>query len=469
MNRKLTSKFKLVTSIALVMLMAFSSVIPALANPNRPTNQQPSVGTGFLNQAKSVITKVLKMPIGTTTPAANFKFVFEPKGINADESAGTIATMPAIGPKNITFSSADDSRPNGEGFGMFIEGDVKSVIKESTDLTIGQNINWPGPGVYKYEVHESQLNHVSIDMSGYTSNSGVEYSTARYKIEFWVAVDDNDPLKRYYVQYVNAITIKEWLDDYYEGTPGGEKVDPTPGGSFKKPYESLELGFSQLIFTNKFWMSDGGGNDSAMEIWKTVTGYDPDPTFVDSVGFNFQITVTKPSLVPGVQTYIAYVVDKAGNIVTGSNNRNYANANATTGFIDIPSGGMITIKLWNGEKIKFVDIHVGSVIEVNELNPGSDFIPSYERTFANPGTFPGKVTDNEWGFPRSSDPPDLGEHRLPMGKNMNFVKYTNTRTNATPTGLDVDDLPYLVLIGLGLAGFLGFAVLKSRRRTQYDA
>ncbi|MCL2046012.1 MAG: hypothetical protein FWG88_06465 [Oscillospiraceae bacterium] len=474
MIRKRSRKFRLITSIALVMLMAFSTAIPAFAG-GPPKH---SVGTGPLDQAKSVITKRLKMPMGTTTPEASFKFIFSKVGIDAAVDPATIAKMPEIGPKYINFSPADDTNHanngNGSGLGIFFnmgpkgepDGEEKWVVKESSDLALDPKIVWPGTGVYKYTVREAQVNpdgYNSINLNNFTSNTGYETSPARYTVEFWIAKDEHGEL---YVQYVNAITIAGYIDEYYDGDPGGTKVDPTPGGKRPKPYEKLEDGFSQLIFTNKFWMSDGKETDIVLELWKNTAGYDPDPNWINTVAFEFKINFIKPSLVPGTPVYRGYVVDAAGNIVKGT--LNHSGTDPITGYINFPAGSNVNVKLWNDQKLKFIDVHVGAIVQIEELLPTTDFIPEYVRTFAGTDTFTGLASYATWGFPRNEPQPDIGPHRLPMGVDKNYVKYLNTRTNATPTGLDVDDLPYVTLIALGLAGFLGFAIIKGRRRVQYD-
>ena len=459
MSRKRNTFLGLMTSVAIVVLMCLSMVLPAFATPVY------AEGSGADDPAKAAITKVLNVPINTPTPASEFIFTFTAIGMENDTIT---AGMPAIGPMTISFAAGEN--PINGTFIDEIEGE-KNVVKESSDIVAGlANVNWAaahGEGVYRYMLKETQSG-IPI---GDPELEGASYSKAQYEIEFWVEWDDD--AEEYFVKYVCAKIVENYVDIYHEGKPGGYKIDPTPGEYKEEPYDSIENGFSQLIFTNKYWVSPGGGpgNPSlgALEINKTITGNGADL----SKYFEFSVKVTRPSLIPDdgpdavSKLYNAYIMGAGNSIIEP------IAANALTGasvgqndMITFTSGVEFKISLTNGQRLVFVDLPIGSKVEVME-SAAEGYKASYERTFAGSGVQTAPGTNSEWGFPRSGD---NGPHYTIAGANENFVKFTNTRSGATPTGIDVDNLPYIVLlIGAATAGLVSLVVVRSRRKAREEA
>ena len=437
MIRNQTSGLKLLTSIALLLVLSLSIALPAFAY---------STGTDASHPAQAAITKVFTMPVGTTTPAATFTFTFTPIGIDGETNS---AGMPSISPKTASFTAGEAA--------TFVDGGVKSVAKETADILSGlTSVSWPSPGVYTYMVQET-ASGITI---GDPAKEGEVYSTAMYEIEIWVGEDDEGNL---FAKYVNAKTVDGYIDEYYDGTPGGEKVDPTPGGVNQVPGTTIEDDFSQVIFTNKYWKTAGGGeedpNMTALEIIKKVTGNGAD------LGqyFTFNVKVTQPSIITtGTQTYKACVLDANGNIVTAS--ENYAGTISNGCFV-FTSGMPLTVNLKDGQRLAFVDLHVGSVVEAEEA-AADGYTPKYQRTFAGTSVYTATGANMAWGFPRASE--DNGPHYAEDGANHNIATFTNTRAGATPTGIAVDDLPYVALIAVGLIALIGYVVVKSRRRNATD-
>ena len=467
MTRKSNSTIRLITAIAMVMALSLSLVIPAIAYPW-------SVGTKDV-PAPSAITKKFDMPIGTVVPSSStFTFTYTKEGIGTKTDETTKGTMPDIPATTITITAAELAAAGPANKTLIIEDkttNIKSIFKESDDILKNVPANkWPGAGVYTYTVRETE-GGVTMPNTGATKE-GAFYSPARYKIEFWVEeVEDSQGQGTgvYFVKYVNAVIIEEFTDEYYdEGKPADGKVDPTPGSSTVTSYTTKE-GFSGIIFTNRYWRSDGGGTetgDTALEIAKSLSGNDTDPERFNRY-FEFKVTVIQPSVVDTDQTYTAYIFNSSNAKVTAT--ENYDNYGAG-GLISFPTDTERTFKLKDGERLVFIDLHVGATVKVSETAHPL-YRPKYERTFAPAGTtaFTALEANTTWGFPRTDAPEDIGPHYLPEGKNVNKVNYINIRTNATPTGLDVDELPYLILIGLAVVGLVGYAAVKIRRRTHDDA
>ena len=175
--------------------------------------------------------------------------------------------------------------------------------------------------------------------------------------------------------------------------------------------------------------------------------------------FDFKITAFKPSVVDDDDVkYIAFVLGTDGNpVITKAN---YDGTDPATGYFEVNPDEEFTVRLKHGENLIFLDIHVGAIIEVKEVG-NSKFIPKYVHNFN--GTKSAKGTQGEaLGFP-NEEHNDKGPHYLPENYETN-AKFTNTLANTTPTGLDVSDLPYIVLIAVAAAGLVAFVAIKSRKR-----
>jgi hypothetical protein len=462
----MTSKRKqilsVVTSIALAMILCLGMALPAFA-------ASYSEGTDSTNPAQAAITKVFKMPKGTPTPESKFVFVFEKVGMNDPLDTTKNNGMPDINGNNtidVNFDSGEE--PAG---GTFINGDTKSVVKESAnflDGMIGSSYWGNGEGIYIYKVYEAQRPASYITLTG-AEQEGEYFSEAVYTVEIWVEADENDILFPKYV----AVKITENVDEYYEdGTEGDEKVDPTPGGPKEKPGDpTIDDDFSQVIFTNKYWASDGGGTTdptkTALEIEKKIRGNGADTTLY----FDFNVTVTQPSVIKDQQIYKAYVFNTNNQNVT--NIKNYADLDLVNDqdyngyFIEFKSGEEKVISLTNNQRLVFVDLHVASNVEVWE-DAADGYTARYVNSFGdNAGTeYKATAANMNWGYPLNSA--DAGSHIINAGNN-NLSSFTNNRTGAAPMGISMENLPFVILIGFGVLALAGFAVFSFRKRTKNEA
>lgn len=412
-----------------------------------------SSGTGPDAPARAAITKIFKMPEGTPTPAAEFEFVFEKTGMNdpLDDGEATMNKMPDIPPVTISFIENEDE--------TFIAGGVKYLVKQSesfiTDAMVGEDVWQNGEGIYKYSVSETK--------SGITITDGVKetavYSNAAYDVEIWVEKVGDGEL---YPKFVVVRIVSDSEDEYYiDGEAANEgKIDPSPGdgGETPKTQPEIEEYYSQVIFTNAYWKTDGGGLDrpeeSSLEIIKKIDGMNA----VLTESFTFTVKVTQPDFITEKQTYKAVVLDTEGNDVT----EDTGYTPLVDGHIEIASGDPLVIELTNGQRLVYVDLHVGATVEAKE-DASTEYVPSYVRTFAGKEEHKGEK-NYEFGFPNDGD---AGPHRIEHGAAFNTAIFTNNRTGATPTGISVDDLPYVVIIGMSVIGLAVFVAVKYRRKKSY--
>ena len=474
-TKKRNSIFKLLTSIAIVMLMSVSMILPAFAEPEESPKPPWMIGEPGAS-ALSAITKKFDMPIGTSIPAAVFKFEVTAEKLDGKLVANLPAgSMPTIDTIEIKYEAEQKGVKHSAI--IITDGDVKSALKESQELT--KDVTWTAAGVYTYRVKESVASKITLAGA---ENEDETYSEAEYLIEFWV-FEDEDNLGTYYVKYVNATIVGTHVDKFYlPGGKDGDKVDPTPDKWIDVETPIIKENFSGVIFTNEYWKSDGPGpgdpdpdpDEASLRVTKKIAGHEAEN--LDDLEFDFEVTVIKPSIVKveegKFQKYIAYVLDAKGDVVIGTDN--YAGGTDTNGYFEIilnkptddgrSTEATVVVTLRPGEKLMFVDIHVGATVKVEE-KVDSRFIPSYVQNFSGSDVGQkGSADDSKFGFPNTKDG---GPHYLPEG-NETKADFTNTRVNTTPTGLNVDDLPYIVLIGLAIVGLAGLIAYKARGKSGYD-
>jgi len=446
-----------IASLVLAMILCLSVAIPALAADPDP---RYASGTDADNPAQAAITKIFKIPVNTTTPEADFTFKITPIGINGGTDTTDMPQLGNGGEITITFAP-------GEAETFEDDDGTRYLVKQSADLLAnilpdglgGSDWDAGGPGIYRYEIEEI-AGGIAID----NPNKEFDwYSSAKYELEIWVEEDEYGVL---FAKYIIGYYIQGSEDEYYTiegGTTGANgKLDPTPGDEDEqyKPGTPAQIGekYSDIIFTNKYWKTDGDINDkdkkTALEIEKIVVANDPDAA---NKPYTFTVKVTAPAVVSNPGPYDAYIVPIDSN---------YATLGSPISFA---SGFSETIELKHNEKLVFFDLEVGAIVEVSEKVESNTRV-KYERTFSTLGEFsmlPGDTTTSNWGFPDDSHG-DGGTHYTEEGASWNTVKFTNTVTGVAPTGISVDDLPYVILIAVGVLAIAGFIVFKIRKNTKDD-
>jgi hypothetical protein len=411
--------------LALAAAMMLSAALPAFATV-------PSTGSEGA-PAQGAITKTLKMPIGTTTPGITFSFAFAPTSVDGDPYNSTTPNMPAVPTRTITFEAADVGTTT---------GGIKTVNKESANFMAG--VTFPHAGVYKYRVTEVQ------SVTGLAAGESVTvYSKAEYDVTVIVENGTNN-------LYIAYIVAERMVTDDGTAIPGGEKVDPRPGGN------GTTYTFSQMIFTNEFVKTTGGDpedpdNDETLSISKVVAGIGAN----QGMFFDFVVTINKPAIgVPGAQSYRAYVVDAAGivspigtDITAAANKGN----DGTNDYIIFPAGTAVNVSLKHDQRLVFTDLHVGSSFIVSEAAV-ADYIAKYSLVLN--GNTP-VVVDN-------------GVANMALAIASNYISegvdkadFTNTRDLVAPTGISVDNLPYYFVIFSVVAGLVAFVAVKSRKSREY--
>ena len=400
------------------MMLLLGMATPAFAKG------APIIGTEA-EPAQAAATKMLVMPIGTTTPTATFTFDFAKKSMDESTAPAALAEMPAITSKSVSFTAAD--------VGTTVGG-IKSVPKETASIFVG--VTWPHAGLYEYTVTERTDTFTS------TSQNSMTFTDAVYDLKVYVDNGTNG----LYIYAIAAVIVV--TDPFNEDDNVGDKVDPTPGGD-----PTIDGDFSKMVFTNNFLRNNGP--ETVLAISKTITGTGADR----SKYFPFSVTVTNPATVNDpAKTYKAFVVQgtttlqtitanaPAGNIISGDDPRGP--------YIRFTTGVPLTVNLTDGQHLAFTDLPVGASFTATD-QAAVDFTPSYRLTL---NAVQGSVVAGAENSALST-----GSHYITESY-PDRADFNNTYKTIAVTGIFVDDLPYYAIIGVALLTLAGFVLFKSRRR-----
>jgi hypothetical protein len=430
-------KSKLFLTLALAFIMCFASVTPSLAGLDSPA----------ASTSQAAITKLLKVPKGTAIPNnMTFKFSVTAVAMNGDNSADSLATAASAvisdnGIVSITFNGSQKQKAP-------VDTDINTYYLESAGLF--DVSKYPSPGIYSYRIKENANTYTIND----PLHEALTYSLAEYDVQVYVKKDTNGLV----IAYIGV--IREINDDGTELEDSEkDKLDPTPGGN-----PSHEFGYSEMTFTNKYIKTNGpvdpdvpdptDPDDSTLNVSKTVTGI-----FGSTIKyFDFTLTLTLPDLIASYLKpyYAAYLVQ--GNVIIDPVN----NADSTiigtatdgTKFIKFAPGAETHFKLRDGQKLMFVNTPVGTKYSVTEA-AAVGYTPKTSVIYNNgtPQTATGTLTN----IPFSVNNAYIGEAA-------NSAAFINDSGTTTPTGLDLNDLPFIGLIALAIGALVLFVVIKSRKQ-----
>ena len=317
----------------------------------------------------------------------------------SEDGAAPSTDMPVITNKTVSYTAGEAGTT---------VANLTTVTKETTDILDG--LTWPHAGEYVYSIVENE--------SGYTIGTGetLTYSQATYKLYVRVANGTSG-------LYVANVMAERVVDDNGDTVSPGEKVDPEPGGGAG----------NGLAFTNVF-TKRGGGTDTDVD--SLVISNAVDGTYGDRTKqFNFSLTVTN-SPTSSATSY-------SGTITR---------ADASTSTVTVTPDAAQTFTLAHGEKLTFSDLPAGTTYNLSQTG-ATGYKPSY-KVIENGGT---EIAASAANF---GDGLSTGS-RL-VGENVNSADFTNTYNTITDTGILVNNLPFIVLIGVSLMA-LG-AVVVSRKR-----
>lgn len=356
--------------------------------------------------AEVVLTKELRVPLGIEVPTATFNFSCTPKTDGDYTKAG-----PAITIDPVAFSPAS----------AVVEAGYQTSIMNVKDF-IPTADKFGTAGVYQYEIKELETGFTPSQIDG----EKMEYSKASYIMSVQVE-NVNGTLT------VTDVIVSKAVDD--AGKDAGVKVDPTdPEGDG-----------SDLRFVNEYSKNSGSGDKPDPENPDQPVDPDrPDPGSDDYFGlrvnkilgnyghdgnFPFTITITGNGL-----------ASMEGKIVKFK-----TSAGAAADIIlDATGSASQTFTLKGGEYAWLADLPAGLNVRVEETDALDN-----SKVSVNGGSF--TVETGKYAA--------AGMASLTSNK----VSVTNDNEVTVPTGILINNLPFIVLISVVVLGFAAFVVNKKRR------
>ncbi|MBU0454227.1 phosphate-transport permease PitB [Streptococcus oralis] len=405
MTKKTFLKKLVTASIAAVTALSVFRGVPTFADDNDVATAKATGETS----AKVSINKVLNIAEGITTPEATFTFTFTPKTGTSSNGAPyeTISDSNGkIAAKNVVYSKSDLLQPN------------QTSIKKDTG-NIFESVTYTHAGEYVYTVAETQnvgwaqilKNSVAIDSMTYDNRSYEMHVIVKNKQSSGV--------------YISSVYFK------LVSTSSTAKVKPSEKGELYK-YDLFVNTYRKNAgkitnpnepTPNKPKPENFNPGAKSLVIKKLVEGDSADKT----KDFTFKLTFTKAS------------TDDQGTFVGQVGSTSYTFEN----------GKEKTITLHHDQSLVFDNLPAGTRYKLVESgSQGYKATASYNEN---------GVIRNQTGTASA----DFTQTSILVGEKTNDNTITNSLPNVTPTGLLIDNLPFILMIGLGLAGFV---VLSKKRR-----
>ncbi|QLL99398.1 phosphate-transport permease PitB [Streptococcus oralis subsp. oralis] len=397
---------KLVTaSIAAVTALSVFRGVPTFADDNDVATAKATGETS----AKVSINKVLNIAEGITTPEATFTFTFTPKTGTSSNGAPyeTIdSSNGQITDKNVSYSGTD----------VLATGQT-NIKKDTGDIF--REVNYTHAGEYVYTVAEKQNVGWKVIQKNGSPIDSMTYDNRSYEMHVIVK---------------NKTTGGTYISSVYF-----KQVSPSVNGKVK-PSESGTT-YKYDLFTNIYRKNAGkitdpnepnpnkpnvskvDPNAKSLVIKKVVSGATADK----SKDFTFKLTFTKASTETS-QSITGKIGETSKTFVYGQET---------------------TITLRHDQSLVFDTIPAGTRYKLVETgSQGYTASAAYKENGASKNQA-GTVSTN---FTQDS---------ILIGEKPNDNTITNSLPDVTPTGLLIDNLPFILMIGLGLAGFV---VLSKKRR-----
>ena len=399
---------KLVTaSIAAVTALSVFRGVLTFADTN-DDNLATARATGE-SDAKVAINKTLKIAEGITTPNATFTFTFTPQTGTSSNGAPyeTIdSSNGQITDKNVSYSGTD----------VLATGQT-NIKKDTGDIF--REVNYTHAGEYVYTVAEKQNVGWKVIQKNGSPIDFMTYDNRNYEMHVIVK---------------NKTTGGTYISSVYF-----KQVSPSVNGKVK-PSESGTT-YKYDLFTNIYRKNAGkitdpnepnpnkpnvskvDPNAKSLVIKKVVSGATADK----SKDFTFKLTFTKASTETS-QSITGKIGETSKTFVYGQET---------------------TITLRHDQSLVFDTIPAGTRYKLVETgSQGYTASAAYKENGASKNQA-GTVSTN---FTQDS---------ILIGEKPNDNTITNSLPDVTPTGLLIDNLPFILMIGLGLAGFV---VLSKKRR-----
>ena len=457
--KKLNKFFAILVSLA---MMASLCVCMAFAADSAP-GSDATVPQGY-NDPEAVIGKYLKVNEGTTVPdmTVTFGFVAQASDTGAASAAPTARTdlslktnpaTPAVATEYAMSATANQNDANA----------VAGVIPVEDFFTDNNgDLVFTKPGEYIYAVTE---NATFVQDSDSKTTETMTPDSSTYYVRIYVAYGEDGELE------ITGITI---------ANENGDKVDPTEDAT-----EDEDVGPD----SNGDFQKDGATFVNNYQKTKTIDP-DPDDPVIDpddptknvlnitkaidgATGFiapdqvfPFEITLTKPAndTVSGANA-IGYIMEKDDNgdwaLVKDNND------DAVT--VTIPYGTATPFELKADQALVFNTLPYGATYMVNEDldktagTPAAEVVENHANYTASYSWI--DVTNATTNTGNKGDDLALANAGLIADTDtQNKVDYTNEldEDDVTPTGILINNLPYIVLALVAVGGLCAYVIVRRK-------
>lgn len=439
------NKRKIVT-IALALVTSVSMALGGLRTyaeaPTEPEKTDIVVGTTGKNkdeQPTIELNKVLNAPNAVHLTEAK-TFTFNITKYSNNNSTADLGEMPNLTISDITFNDNDLQAPQDNNTGLRT-GTKKDLLKVNGHDARGSD--FPHAGVYVYKITEADVNGITKDKSVqwlrvYVANAVNEHN---------IADKNKENL------YIRTITVQKDSSEQPKETPSGEKQP-------------------NLTFTNE--VTPPG--DGTLKIKKKLVD-----THLNDNNNNFN-NETRIFTFNIKFIYGDGAQDKVSPIKINDDGKTMSNGGVTVGKDqDIKYNTEYVFQLTDEGELNFKNLPIGTKYEVKETNVNGNYVPSasatqggvnveYSDTPAAQGiTVSGdKHTITGTKGKELAANSNLPDNKLTIamsanGNKENSVTFTNTYDFLVITGVVMNNLPFILMIGVATIGIAAFVIAKRRR------
>lgn len=439
-----------ITAALFAAVVAMSATTAMAGWTGKDKNDKTIANNATDLEQKIVIGKSLKMPLNWEPDTIDITFTVSPEGFSTDNtdyaavdglSFGTDGTVKL---EKKDFSAKKDEKTQVQYWGAetgnlvdYIEYKGQKGLSAIAEIAAEKQ----STGTVKFTVTETGFVYTEDDDTDDIT------SKASYDLVFWVDyVADGQGNSSY---QVTSITDTKTKND--DGSDADEKVDPTPGSTevtettYKDykiiPKEGTKLNYklSGMLFNNDITKKDTEGKGSkpghcGFTLTKTNVGGDPNQTF------KFKVELTPPDL--------GYVYKNTA-VCINYYKKDDLNTCIKTDDIDNYSKGK-EIELKGDEIVVFEFLYNSTLIKITEEGTPS-YLPSYKSTYGDSTGLTVNTGDS------------LSVSGLTEAKT-DYVDFTNTYQSVTPTGIIMNNLPFIMMIILGVFAAAVTFVFRTHRR-----
>ena len=419
-------KIKKIVSIFMIAAVAFT-----VAVTNTSINADDSAKGAYSSApGTDAVVKITKEIVAGEGVSLDTAETFNFSAILKEVSTGTY-TDPAYANVNSLTASVDFAA-NASG---------SNLIAETNDIfsSLGSN-NYPHAGIYVYTVTESTTNANGHLIAGET------YTMYVYVYN----KPDTNPLEEGYDgTYIHAVTVA--VGDLSAG-------DLTTDPDIEDKKVDLTYDSSGDVTGTGFRFKGYYNEATGLDIQKKVEG--------DLVNLNdeydFTVVFTFPSSVEDVPSSVG---GPAATQFTFAEITYTIKKDATTISSGNATSNTVTFKLKADEIITFDNLPAGTTYTVTEAVPnGFTASASVTEKGATYNENSVQVSSGQVQADRGNGmTPNLLAAEKKDGSAQNKVVYKNTETDVSITGLIIDNLPFIALMGVGIVGLVYIALNKKRK------